>query len=214
MLEKFCIWGKALETSTNRNIILHPAKITSVLLPPPFAWHGIPIIQIPIKTSTEISGNCGEGKYAGAESPFVLHAQQTGWRDRKSVNNISKRKKKLLPWSYRTFQHHWRFAVCTFSFQNAALWFLLIAYNSTGKEFLPCGGLKVHVTELNIYYNTKLCLHWTVTVCFWKAKKVQKFKVQGNVRRKGHGELKSGSNTVLFHLTGQNCPQVASSTNN
>lgn len=61
-----------METSTNRNIILHPAKITSVLLPPPFAWHGIPIIQVPIKTSTEISGNCGEGKYAGAESPFVL----------------------------------------------------------------------------------------------------------------------------------------------
>lgn len=92
---KLCIWGKASKISTNKNIILHPVKITSVLLPP-FAWHAISIIQIHIKMSTEISGNCGEGKYAGAESPFVLQAQQTGWRDRKSVNNISKKKKKLL----------------------------------------------------------------------------------------------------------------------
>lgn len=137
-LGKFCIWGKALETSTNRNIILHPAKITSVLLPPPFAWHGIPIIQIPIKMSTEISGNCGERKYAGAESPFVLRAQQTWWRDRKSVNSISKAKKNLLQRPNRTFQHHWTLAVCTFFFQNAALLFLLTSHNSPGK--VPVAG--------------------------------------------------------------------------
>lgn len=50
--------------------------------------------------------------------------------------------------------------------------------------------------------------------CSWKAKKNPEVRLQGHVTRKGHVELKSGFNAVLFHLPGQNCPQIASSTNN
>lgn len=46
--------------------------------------------------------------------------------------------------------------------------------------------------------------------CSWKIQKLD-YKVMLGER---HMELKSGSYTVLSHLTGQNDPQIASSINN
>lgn len=46
-----------------------------------------------------------------------------------------------------------------------------------------------------------------------KLKKIQKLDYKIMLREKDWNvELRSGSNTILFHLTGQNCPQIAFST--